>query len=78
MRENNSKIFNACVSSLEMAACELNARGKLVLSRSYLTDSSMCKCANHKEQRKNFSLFFCIGTFTSVGGYYSCKQSQGL
>lgn len=26
----------------------------------YLVDSSMSKCANHREQRKNFSLFVLV------------------
>lgn len=61
-----------------MAVCELHAQRNLGLNRPYLTDSSMSKGANHRKHCKNFSLYICIGIFTSVGGYYSCTQSQGL
>lgn len=65
------------VSSLEVAVGELNTQWDLVLSMSHLTYSSMSKGVNHKEQHKNL-LFIYTGTLTSVDGYYSSTQFQGL
>lgn len=64
MRENKCKIFNVCVSSLEITVYELRKPAEADFDQEcrdhYLVDSSRSKCANHREQRKNLSLFVLV------------------
>lgn len=74
MRENKCKIFNVYVSSLEITVGELKKTAETGFDQEhrdqYLVDFCMSRCANHREQCKNCSLFVLV--HSPIDGKYSC------